>query len=97
MSFCVSLSFESYRSATSEKVLLPSNSPYIKQPLIAHALNPELCIISLSKMYINYTFIPLTSTVLPLRAAHFVCVNQLIERCTGVQSVGEDDDYYGSV
>ncbi len=78
-------------------LLLLSNSPYIKQPFIAYALNPELCIIGLSKMYINYTFIPLSSIVLPVHVPHFVCVNQLIERCTGVQSVGADDDYYGLV
>lgn len=43
------------------------------------------------------TYISQTPKVSPVLAPHFIGVNQLIERCTGVQSVGADDDCYGSV
>ena len=44
------------------------------------------------------TYTSQTPKVSPVIAPRFIRVNQLIERCTGVQSVGaDDDDSYGSV
>lgn len=45
---------------------------------------------------LNFTFIHYSSIVLPVYALPDICVNRLIKRYR-VQSIGADDDYYGSV
>lgn len=56
-------------------LLLLSDSPYIKQLVIAYALSPELCIISLNEMYMNLSSDLHNLFLLVLKS--YLCMHQI--------------------